>query len=437
MSKRYKFISVVTVLILMMAVFVTPAYAFEDRTGDYVSIEKNVVIDDDLYVTAQVFTLDGKVTGDLVVFAQTITINGEVGGDLIAAGQTVIINGKVADDVRIAGAGLQLGSQAVIGDDLVAAGASLETKDDSVVSGELVVGAGQALLEGDAMGDVLAGTGGLELTGSFGGNVAAYVGETDDNAPPMGMYMSNSPITLPNVRPGLKISNEASIEGNLIYSSTKELSFPAGVISGKITRTEPEYESQTVVSPPERHPLVDWSLNLLRNLVTLILIGLLFVWLTPKVLNTLTENIRTKLAPSLGWGLVAYAAFFFAILLVLVITIIGGVIFGFFTLGSLTATIIFVGLFLIFALMLGFILIASFLTKITVGNALGKWIFGLTRSNLADNKYWSMILGVLVVVLAVSIPFIGWLFGLVVLILGLGAFWLWGREKIQKLPAHS
>src|SRR4030065_1785700 len=103
MSKRTKFISVVTVLILMMAVLVTPAYAFEDRTGDYVSIEANEVIDDDLYVAAQVFTLDGMVTGDLVVVAQTITINGEIGGDLIAAGQTGIINGKGGDAVRHAG----------------------------------------------------------------------------------------------------------------------------------------------------------------------------------------------------------------------------------------------------------------------------------------------------------------------------------------------
>jgi hypothetical protein len=425
----------------MMTVLVTPAYAFEDRTGDYVSIESNEVIDDDLYVTAQVFTMDGKITGDLVVIAQTITINGEVGGDLIAAGQTIIINGIVNDDVRIAGAGLLVGSQAAIGDDLVAAGASLETKDNSVISGELVVGSGQAVLTGDVTGDVLVGTGGLELNGGFDGDVSAYVGETDQSAPPMGMYMSNSPITLPNVRPGLKISDQASINGNLIYTSSTELSIPTGVVSGKITRTEPKYESSTnggtVVSPPEKHPLVDWSLNLLRRFVTLLLFGLLIVTLAPNVLGSFTENIRTKFGSSLGWGLVAYAAFFFAILLVLVVTIIGGVVFGFFSLGSLTATIIFVGLLIIFALVLGFILIASFLTKIMVGNAIGKWIFGLAKSTLADNKYWSMIVGVLLITLAVSIPFIGWLFGLVVLFLGLGAFWLWGRETLERRQVHS
>jgi hypothetical protein len=347
----------------------------------------------------------------------------------------------VADDVRIAGAGLQLGSQAVIGDDLVAAGASLETKTASMISGELVAGAGQSVLAGQVTGDVLIGTGGLELNGSFGGNVTAYVGETDQNAPPMGMYMSNSPITLPNVKPGLKISDQASINGSLMYTSTTELSIPSGIVRGKITRTEPKYENpskgETFVSPPEQHPLVNWSLNLLRSFVTLMALGVLIVWLAPNLLSSLTENIREKFAPSLGWGLVAYAGFFFAILLVLVITIIGGSVFGFFTLGSLTATIIFVGLFLIFALVLGFVLMASFGAKIIVGTTLGKWIFGLAKSNLAENKYWSMILGVLFIALAVSIPFIGWLFGLVVLLLGLGAFWLWCREFLLRRPVQT
>ncbi len=426
-------------LAVMLAVTITPVYAFEGQTGDIVTIAAGEVIDDDLYVTAQTFTLDGTVTGDLVVFAQTIFINGEVKGDLIAAGQTVVINGNIADDARIAGAGLQVGDEAVIGGDLVSAGASLETRPDSSVKGELVVGAGQALLAGVVAGDVLAGTGGLELRGAFGGDILAYVGESDESAPPMNFYMTNSPITMPAVRPGLKVDDEAAIAGNLRYTSSREASIPAGIVVGQITRSEPAYEEsgkQVPETPPSTtSKVVDWSLDLLRSIVTLVLFGLLLAWLTPGFLSSLGGKIQSQFAPSLGWGVIAYAGFFFMLLVIVVAMIIGGMITGFLTLGSLTGMIIFVGLLLIFGGILGFVLVTAFLTKISVGNFLGKWIFSRAKSPLAEHKYWPMILGVVIIALLVALPFIGWLFGLIVILLGLGALWLWSRERLVKQAA--
>ena len=434
MIQVQKFFTILGILLLLTAITVTPAYAFEGRSGDYVTIEADDVIEDDLYVTAQVFTLDGTVTGDLVVAAQTIIINGEVGGDLFAGGQTVVINGSVADDVRIAGAGLQTGEHAVIGGDLVSAGASLETRDGSVVSGDLVVGAGQALLAGDVAGDVLAGSGGLELRGAIGSNIMAYVGESDDGAPPMNMYMTDSPITLPTVRPGLKVTDRASVAGNLTYSSTTDLSFPTGVVAGRITRTEPPV-TETGATPKETNKVLDFGFDLMRSVVTLLLFGLLMVRFAPGFLQSLQENVISKFVPSLGWGIIAYAAFFFMLFVIIIVMILGGMIFGFLTLGSVTATIIFSALLALFAMILGFVLVTAFLTKISVGAALGKSIFSYARSPLAENKYWSLILGLLIIAVLVSLPFIGWLFGLVVLFLGLGAFWLWGRAQLARQPA--
>jgi len=36
-----------------------------------------------------------------------------------------------------------------------------------------------------------------------------------------------------------------------------------------------------------------------------------------------------------------------------------------------------------------------------------------------------------IVALAVALPFISWVFGLLVMFLGLGALWLWGRDLWQ------
>ena len=43
-----------------------------------------------------------------------------------------------------------------------------------------------------------------------------------------------------------------------------------------------------------------------------------------------------------------------------------------------------------------------------------------------------MVIGVSIIALIVALPFIGWLFGLLVMFVGLGSLWLWGRERVNK-----
>lgn len=435
MKTTYKIASILTLLALLFLTFTTPAQAFDGRGGEDVVIKADEVIEDDLYVGANTFTLEGTVKGDLIVFAQSITINGTVDGDLIAAGQAVVINGTVTDDARIAGAGLQIGGNARIGGDLVAAGASLEARDGSKVENELVVGSGQALLAGDVSGDVLAGTAALELRGSFGGDVKAYVDVTAETqaSPPMNMYMSNMPISLPSVQPGLTVADSAEIAGNLEYTSTIDLPIPSSAVAGKVTRVEPVTGPEAVrpAPPTFAQKTATWSLDLLRSIVTLFLFGLLLGWLLPSFMKNLMGKLQAQPAASLGWGVVAYAAFFFILLLLVVIMIIGGVIFGFLTLGGISGTIIWVGILAIFELIVGFVLVTSFLTKILVGWLSGKWIINRLNPALADHKVWPLLLGVFIVALAIALPYVGWLFGWFTMFLGLGTLWIWGRDLWQ------
>jgi cytoskeletal protein CcmA (bactofilin family) len=459
MSKNIKFLSILAVLTMLALTLVTPARAFDSRTGDTVIIAKGEVINDDLYVTATTIVLDGTVKGDLVAFGQTITVNGVVEGDLITAGQTitvngvvegdlmaagqaVIITGEVKDDARIAGAALQFGSTGVIGDDLVAAGASLEMQKGSQVGGDLVVGSGQVLVAGDVAEDVTAGTAALELRGSVGGNVQAYVDVTGNTqGAPMDMYMAQSPISIPRVSAGLTIANSAKIAGNLEYTSTIDLPIPSGVVGGKITRTEPKVNPATVaVQPTNSQRVGTWALDMLRDMLTFILFGLLIGWLFPKLKQALPEIIRGKPWASLGWGLVAWAAFFFALLLIPFVVILLGIFFGAFTLVGLSGTIIWIGILASFALVTGFALAAAYLTKVVVGEMLGKWILQRTNPDLAGHKLWPMILGVVMLVLVIGIlrfpllpiGFIGWMANFAVILCGLGALWIWGRERLAK-----
>jgi cytoskeletal protein CcmA (bactofilin family) len=436
MKRTSKVLTGLAIIALLTLTIVTPARAFEARTGEDVVIAAGEVIEDDLYVTAATFTLDGTVKGDLAVAAQTITINGTVEGDLMAAGQAVIINGTVMDDVRISGATLFVGERASIGDDLFGAGYSLETRRGSQVGGSLGFAGGQALLAGDVAHNVFAATGGLELRGEVGGNVKAGVSEAQAaGGPPPSTFMPPTGVTMPTVDYGLMIDPAARIGGNLEYTQTKALSIPGGVVAGNVMRLEPTLSAEEIAATQSLTPLqkvLDWCLNLIRTILTLFLLGLLLVWLFPKFVKKAGEKLQAKPWHSLGWGVVSYAALFFAILVVFIAMILLAMLFGFLTLGKLTSLSVWLGLLTIVLLIFGFVLAAGFMVKIVASDLIGKLILNAARPGLGEHKIWPLLVGVVIIAILISLPFVGWLFKALTIFFGLGALWLLGREALAK-----
>jgi cytoskeletal protein CcmA (bactofilin family) len=432
MKTGFKLFSLFTLLAIFSMAIATPVLAFDGRTGDDIVIESDEVINDDLYVTAENFTLDGTIKGDLFVMGNSITINGTVEGDLFAGGETIVINGTVNGDTSIGGAALQLGETAVLGEDLLAGGASLETKDGSTTGGDLLVGSGQTLLAGDVAGDVFAGTGALELRGEFGGDVTAEVGDSTEDQPAPSMYMPNVKISLPSVRPGFTVSKDAVIKGDLVYTQSSDVTIPSNVVAGKITRNEPTTDIEyTYVAPTAAEVAMDWTFDLFRTIATIILLGLLLGWLAPKFVNLLGEKIKDTPIASVGWGVVAWAAFFFTLLLIVVVMVIGALFFGVLTLGGVSFWIVLVGLLSIFALCTGFGLVIFFLAQIVVAWLGGKMILTRLNPKLAESKIWPLVLGAVLVALVTSVPLVGPVFSILIVLAGLGAFWIWGQEARQ------
>ncbi len=448
MSKTHKFFSMFTLLILLTMTFATSAHAFDGRSGDKVVINAGDVINDDLYVGANQLVMDGTVNGDVLAGGQMITINGTVNGDVMAAGQTVIINGTVTGSVRAIGAVLFFGEKAKVGGDIVGAGYSLEVRKGSVISRDVLFGSGQILLAGDVTRNVTVGTAALEIGGNIGGNVRAEVSEANQGqaGPPPSTFIGQSTVPVPLVTPGLTIDPSAKITGNLEYTQTRELTFPGGVVAGKVTRiTPPADQSRPVMQETAGQKVGTWTLNLIRSLVTLILIGLFLLWLFPLFFKSLSEKLQSRPWPSLGWGVIAYASFFFAVLLILFVMIFGAIIFGVLTLGSLSGTIIWLGILTLLAFILGFVLVTSFVAKIVFGATVGKWILVRANSSLAEHKFWPMIIGVAITVAVIAVlsfplvptGFLGGLLNFAVILFGLGAMWLWGRETLAKKPITS
>src|SRR6266545_2327069 len=89
--------------------------------------------------------------------------------------------------------------------------------------------------------------------------------------------------------------------------------------------------------------------------IALILIGLFLLWLFPTFMGGVSAQLQAKSLPSLGWGAIAWAAFFFVLRLILTVTIIGAIVFGVLTLGQLTGTVLGLGILAFFGLIVGFV----------------------------------------------------------------------------------
>jgi cytoskeletal protein CcmA (bactofilin family) len=422
----------------------SPAQAYTPLSGEDVIIEEGEVIDDDLYVTANTFILRGTVKGDLIVFGTVVKIDptGVVEGDLMAAGQGVSIQGRVLDDVRIAGATLVLGPGAVVGGDVLAAGYSVDLQSGSQVQGDVTVAGSLISLSSQVAGDLLSGSAGFRLDGAIMGNAKITVGGAEDISPinPF-MFMPTVPelpqvVTVPG---GLSFGPNAMIGGDLTYIAPTQVTIPEGVVAGQVTYNAPPPEKAAETAPPptETEIFLKWFIGLVRTLVTLLLVGLLIGWLFPGLLRQSAITLNSRLWESLLWGVIGVVGFGFGLFLIGFVTIVVMLILGLLTLGDLVGTTLMLGMWLGFTLILAYKILATYVAKIVVSACLGRWILGKISSPAAEHRVWPVVLGVVILVLLWSIPIVGWLVNLAVILFGLGAVLLLARGwlRARKAPA--
>jgi len=439
-NRRARWLPAFAGLILLLALFAVPtAQAFEGRGGDSVTIRSDEVIEDDLYVAAGEFTLDGTIKGDLIAVGGTVRINGTVEGDLIAAGQSVLINGSVGDDARIAGFALAV--QGDVDDDVVAAGYSLEVGAESSIGGDVIYGGYQALLGGDVSGDVTASGGAVELAGTIGGNATIDVGGIDpgEQVPPFTSFVPNLP-AVPTVRAGLSVGEQAGIKGDLNYTANAAAAVPTGAVAGGVefsryVPAETEAEGRPTPSPAVRTGR--WFLRQFRHLVSLLLIGVLMMWVVPDWTRKLARNVETQPLPSLGWGVVAIAVFAVLMALLLIATVLLTVVFGVVTLGGLAGRFAVLGGIVTSATGFSFSLLWRYVTAIVIAVLIGQLIFRALKSPAEQSRWWPMVLGVVLFAIVTAVPVLGWLARLGAILLGLGAIWIWGRALLASREEHQ
>jgi hypothetical protein len=342
----------------------------------------------------------------------------------------VKIGGTVGHAARIAGQTLLLSQDARVDGDLLAAGASLQTEPNSTVGGNLAYAGSQALLEGTTNKDLEGFMNGLELGGKVGGNVDVHV-DGDGGGPTSFPFAPASQIQVPTVAPGLTLTDTAQVGGDLNYESSSEAKIsPAAQIGGEVVRTE---------RPPQEEPTrtaLDVVLDILGSLIALSLVGLLLMWIVPNWTRSLSDRIGVRPLPSLGLGIVGFIVFLALVIVILLATILLAVIFGLLTLGSLVLLIVSLGLLAEAVLVLAFLITTNYLAQILVSLLVGRLLLERLFPARAGGRVLPLVVGLVLYVVLRAIPVFGFIVGLVVVLLGLGALTSWIWERLRRAPSQ-
>jgi hypothetical protein len=299
----------------------------------------------------------------------------------------------------------------------------MEMKNGSSVEGDLLFGGFQTQLAGDVTGDAIMAGNSVAILGSIDGNAEVEVGEAGAGPPfsPF-MFMPDAP-QIPTVPSGLTVGNNAFIGGRLHYTAPEQATIPSGIDAEytPFIATETAIEESTSLG----QNILNWLLNAIRNFISLLIVGLLLIWLLPKCIKRYTNVLADNPLVSLGLGVAA----FFVLPLILLITagFAAGlaVIFGVLTVGNLSITALLLGIFIIFSIILVTYLVAIWGAKIVVSVWLGRLITQHSSTNFDQSPYWSFLIGLVIVVLVTTIPILGGLLNFAILLLGLGALVLW------------
>ncbi len=429
------FLTLGLVLALVLGLTGT-ALAVEFRGGDTVTIGKDEVIDDDLLVTGETVIVNGVINGDLLAAGRKVVINGQVNGSLMMAGQLLELNGQVGGTVYSTGAAITVGPQATVARNLLFGGYSYTAAPGSVINRDNLIGGYQAILKGEVKRNLLASLGALELNGAIGGDVNAYVGEPGTLEPQFWAPMSGVELP-PSISPGLRIGSDAQIAGKLMYTSAIE---QTGAINTKpeggvvYSKPQPGNAGATTVATPAtpRNTTLDWLWARVREVVSLLVIGMLVLWLLPVRFNQVAE--QTQMRPWLAgaWGLLVGIGGYGGALLaaILIILLVAGL--SALTLAGLATNTFGLGFGLLGLAFTLFLMLGAYVSKLVVVYPLSQHLLARVAPQWNEYKLVPLLLGVLAFVLLRSIPYLGIVLEISVTLVGLGAMWLSFRARYAK-----
>jgi cytoskeletal protein CcmA (bactofilin family) len=356
-----------------------PASAVETRKGQLVTIPAGETLNDTLMWGGDTLEIDGTVTGNVIAGGNSVVIRGTVKGDVIGGCHTLEIDGTVEGSVFAFCQALTLRGR--IGGSAYAWVQAVRVEPEGRIEGDLVEGSGVLAIDGAVARDVKAFAGEVEVHGSIGRDLTAQSGH-------------------------IRLTAPAHIGGNFTahVGHTRDVLVAPGVTIGGKSQTLVSVES----NPYTRPKFYFWqAVRLAASFVTGVVLFVLFPSLFGGRLETAGRVLKAA-----GTGF-----------LVLVVPPIAALVLG------ITLVGLPVGL-----MMLGAWLVALYLAKILVAAVIGRGLLHSHEPRLGSFAL-TLLLGLVIVTVAVNLPYIGWLIALLVVLVGLGLGFREGTRRWRERTA--
>ena len=335
------------------------------------------VIETDLIVAADEVRIEGIVTGDLIVLASSVVVAGEVQGDVLGFAGTIDITGHVGGNVRTGSQRLHI--EGVVERNISAAAQIVRLASGAQLGGSFTAGAREVILDAPVPRDIIVAARTTEIHARVDGS-ALVAGKR------------------------LTIGEDGGIGGDAKFYGREEPDVdPDADLASPIDFEQSE-------EAPER-PLVSWATGFFYFWTAAFIFGAALMLLAPEA----TEEIVTKHVPDYGKSFVTgviTAAVLFATGFMVTFTIVGA------PLGMTALFVLVVGL---------------YVAQVYVAAYIGREIMGTPTS--ASAGLARLALGLFLVHVAKSIPFVSFIAGVLIALWGFGALAGYVRARFQTTEA--
>jgi hypothetical protein len=410
-------VSLSAFILLFAIAFPQSAYAQGIIYGDTIPAGQTVSMD--LILAGEDVTIAGNVDGDVFAVGKNITISGDVSGSLVSLGGNIRQNGAVGGSVYSLALSYDMGPEASIGRSMHFIGLSVGMEKGASIGRDMVALSLGAQLAGSVNRDMKAIIGPLELFQFFTGIIG---GEID-------LLNLGS-----NQMPGA--GSFAVPAGSSSLASTVTLLNRIAGGDGTIRTTVGDFAQSGV----DWNAVLEWFIDRGREFVPLLLVGLLMVWLWSALVKEGSQKLISNPLPTIGYGLIglvlALNVLAVVILLAILIFVVGlwlGVVslwdFAFLFWGIGFTSIILAGSI--------FVTYVLFATKVLIAYLIGISILRPLWDKADQYIIVPFILGLLIYVLLVGIPILGFAIRIIVTGLGLGATWLYLLHRRNESPRKA
>lgn len=361
-----------TFLLTALAVLFLFNFSFgtQFRSADNFFFPDTAIVHDDLVTTGGNIKLDGIIEGDLISVSRSLVQNGLILGSLNAVAQDVDVLGEVKGSVRAFAQNINVNG--TVDRNLIAFGYSVDVKPGAQIHKDVTAFCGKMTLDGKLGGNLKGSMGELVISGVVNQDVSV---EADK----------------------ITLMPTARVLGNLKYKSEKEAKIESGAqVSGEIVWTELKTtKDKKPKSIFTGKPIIPEILFLLALMVT----GVVLTLICRKDAYQAKQAVADSFLKTLALGFVVMVCVPIAVI-ILIVSVIGIPI----------AAIAFFA----YAVLI-------YIAKIPVATFVGEKIIKALGKEGQPSLIWSMLFGLVVLTLALNIPYLDWLIYFLVLFTGFGA----------------